>query len=115
MAVLERVLNDGHHRIVELRDELVSGRYEDFALVRFGACLIEPFAKILPVEANEIDDGLRRDADGLSGLHVESKADIARQLPLPQHGFCHVSPHMNLRPAALIACARAIRQSPWRL
>jgi hypothetical protein len=62
------------------------------SLVGFGPGLIEALA-IFTIEADEIDDGLRRDADGLALHQVEGKAGIARKRPLPQnHCFVCRSP-----------------------
>jgi hypothetical protein len=45
--------------------------------------LIESFAQIGAIEADEIDDGLRGDASELSFFQVECKTRVTRKLALP--------------------------------
>ena len=51
--------------------------------------LIKPLAQVLAIEADEIDDGLRRDTNRLALLQIECEADISRKLTLPLHNIIH--------------------------
>src|SRR6185437_15911699 len=86
---VEGVFRDGHHGVVELRHQAVAGREEHLALVGLGSGLVEALAQVLAIEADEVDDGLRRDADRLARLQIEREAGVARKLALPQHDVSH--------------------------
>lgn len=117
VMVFERILDNGHHGVVELGDQLVAGGDEDLALIGLGARLVEALAQVFAAEADEIDDGLRGDAHRLAGRHVEGEADIAPKLMLPQHFFwpCVLPSLQKLVLAPPRCAAMAIRRSPSRL
>src|SRR3990172_6587743 len=67
------VRGDRHHDVVALRVEHVALGHEDAPLVGLGASLIEPLARVVGVENDEVPD--------LAAVHL----DDAQSLPAPDH------------------------------
>src|SRR5882724_6427380 len=89
VAFLEGIFDDGHHRVVELRHQAVAGGQEDLSLVGLGPGLVEAFAQIVAIKADEVDNGLRCDPSGLALLQIEYKAGVSRKFALPKQFIGH--------------------------
>src|SRR3981081_4780862 len=89
MSFLEGVFNNGHQRVVEFRNQIVAGGQKNLSLIGLGSGLIKSLAQVLAIEADEIDDGLRCNTNGLALLQIEREAGISWKLTLPQHNVIH--------------------------
>src|SRR5262249_17528782 len=76
MRSFESILHNGHHGSVQLREQQISRAEIDLSLVRLGPRLIEALGEVIAVEHDEVDNGLKGDADALAFLHLPRRPAV---------------------------------------
>ena len=66
------ILDNGHHHVVELRDQHVAGRNVDLSLIDLGARLIETLFDIVQIENDVVSRRFADDANDLVFLYGKS-------------------------------------------